>query len=160
MSSMQVGRVCLGHVFNVVVCASFLLAVVLFTTSIYYHLRVPISWAPDRWVDIFGGSVMYTWESTAVMDGRVLQMYIERNPFRHVYWMPQYSNMGAGSGTVLLPVWPLVILVTVVLVWRMRSARGAPTHNHCLGCGYNLTGNLSGVCPECGRPIKSVRNAP
>ena len=23
----------------------------------------------------------------------------------------------------------------------------------CSGCGYNLTGNVSGYCPECGRPI-------
>ena len=23
----------------------------------------------------------------------------------------------------------------------------------CTGCGYNLTGNVSGYCPECGRPI-------
>ena len=23
----------------------------------------------------------------------------------------------------------------------------------CLTCGYNLTGNVSGVCPECGTPI-------
>jgi hypothetical protein len=31
---------------------------------------------------------------------------------------------------------------------RLRRARGAP---HCAGCGYDLTGNVSGVCPECGR---------
>lgn len=24
---------------------------------------------------------------------------------------------------------------------------------HCLSCGYNLTGNTSGVCPECGEKI-------
>jgi len=23
----------------------------------------------------------------------------------------------------------------------------------CRGCGYDLTGNVSGICPECGRPI-------
>jgi len=23
----------------------------------------------------------------------------------------------------------------------------------CRGCGYNLTGNTSGVCPECGTPL-------
>ncbi len=25
-------------------------------------------------------------------------------------------------------------------------------HGHCQQCGYNLTGNTSGVCPECGTP--------
>jgi hypothetical protein len=31
---------------------------------------------------------------------------------------------------------------------RRRLAR-----NRCLGCGYNLTGNQSGICPECGIEI-------
>lgn len=26
----------------------------------------------------------------------------------------------------------------------------------CKGCGYNLLGNVSGVCPECGKPIEAV----
>ena len=24
----------------------------------------------------------------------------------------------------------------------------------CVHCGYNLTGNISGICPECGKPLK------
>lgn len=27
---------------------------------------------------------------------------------------------------------------------------------HCVNCGYDLTGNVSGTCPECGRPAKNV----
>ncbi|GMU21388.1 MAG: hypothetical protein AMXMBFR13_14810 [Phycisphaerae bacterium] len=30
---------------------------------------------------------------------------------------------------------------------RTRNGRGCDT------CGYNLTGNVSGVCPECGSPV-------
>jgi hypothetical protein len=39
------------------------------------------------------------------------------------------------------------------------GARHQRERNHraktgrCLHCGYRLTGNTSGVCPECGRPI-------
>ncbi len=29
---------------------------------------------------------------------------------------------------------------------------------HCSACGYNLTANTSGVCPECGRSIKRDRS--
>ena len=34
--------------------------------------------------------------------------------------------------------------------------RGKPIHipGRCRSCGYDLTGNESGVCSECGRPIK------
>ena len=31
-----------------------------------------------------------------------------------------------------------------------RNARG-----ECLDCGYDLRGNTSGICPECGQPIPS-----
>jgi hypothetical protein len=24
---------------------------------------------------------------------------------------------------------------------------------HCVSCGYNLAGNVSGTCPECGEPV-------
>jgi hypothetical protein len=34
-----------------------------------------------------------------------------------------------------------------------RRLRGAAPGNACLTCGYNLTGNTSGVCPECGMPV-------
>jgi rubrerythrin len=28
-----------------------------------------------------------------------------------------------------------------------------PAVQLCSYCGYDLTGNVSGVCPECGKPI-------
>ena len=58
---------------------------------------------------------------------------------------------------LLIPLWiPLLLFTpypTVAFIrgpvrrWRRRR-RG-----ECVGCGYNLTGNESGVCPECGKPI-------
>jgi len=32
-----------------------------------------------------------------------------------------------------------------------RRARGL-----CINCGYDLTGNVSGVCPECGTPLEGA----
>ncbi len=37
---------------------------------------------------------------------------------------------------------------TLVLWWRRR-----PPPGHCQDCGYDLTGNVSGVCPECGTGV-------
>ena len=47
----------------------------------------------------------------------------------------------------------LVLLLTTVptaLLWYVdrRFPRG-----HCQRCGYNLTGNVSGACPECGEKV-------
>ena len=32
----------------------------------------------------------------------------------------------------------------------IRKARGLPQPGDCPSCGYDLTGNVSGTCPECG----------
>jgi len=55
----------------------------------------------------------------------------------------------AGTLTVMIPLWipfAIGVIPTVCLWWRDR--RYPP--GHCQTCGYNLTGNVSGRCPECG----------
>ena len=50
---------------------------------------------------------------------------------------------------VLIPTW-IPMTIALVAAWFFhRKARG-PSPGHCPKCGYNLTGNESGVCPECG----------
>jgi hypothetical protein len=58
--------------------------------------------------------------------------------FAGPYWLP--TAVGA-----ILPLYALRRLRK-----RIRQKIG-----HCLSCGYNLTGNVSGVCPECGTPISN-----
>ena len=38
---------------------------------------------------------------------------------------------------------------------RLVGLRKDIMDGHCTKCGYNLTGNVSGVCPECGTRIES-----
>ncbi|MBN1511055.1 MAG: hypothetical protein JXB13_03495 [Phycisphaerae bacterium] len=75
-----------------------------------------------------------------------------------------------GSASLLalgLCVGALVLFVVALVVWRVYFPRRCPwcrqwqraqavrrwKRGHCVNCGYNLTGNVSGVCPECGTPI-------
>ncbi len=54
---------------------------------------------------------------------------------------------------VVVPIWmPLVAIgaATAYLWWTDR--RPIPP-GHCQKCGYNLTGNVSGRCPECGTAV-------
>ena len=48
--------------------------------------------------------------------------------------------------------YPLFTLIRTSLKRRRRGRDGL-----CLSCGYNLTGNTSGVCPECATKIGGVR---
>jgi hypothetical protein len=43
-----------------------------------------------------------------------------------------------------------LVLLTLPALWLARRP-GVPA-GHCRHCGYDLTGNQSGVCPECGNP--------
>ena len=62
------------------------------------------------------------------------------------------------------PIWELCVVFILMSVctvafafigWRF-AGRKRPV-GLCLRCGYNLTGNLTGVCPECGSPIHQAR---
>ncbi len=69
-----------------------------------------------------------------------------------VGWWPRLRPFGAGR-LVSVPLWmPAVIvgLLTAYSWWRDR--RRIPA-GHCRQCGYDLTGNVSGRCSECGEAV-------
>ncbi|GMU81861.1 MAG: hypothetical protein AMXMBFR47_17320 [Planctomycetota bacterium] len=52
----------------------------------------------------------------------------------------------------VIPAWaPLLTLFGLACLFLIRWSK--PTPNTCRSCGYNLTGNVSGRCPECGSPL-------
>jgi len=53
--------------------------------------------------------------------------------------------------SIPLPVPILLFAIVSTILWR-RDRYIPP--GHCVRCGYNLTGNTSGVCPECGSVIR------
>ena len=56
---------------------------------------------------------------------------------------------------VVLPLWlPFVIVLIPSFIAWYRSR--PPPPGHCQKCSYDLTGNESGVCPECGAEINAT----
>lgn len=57
---------------------------------------------------------------------------------------------------VEFPLWPVFLLfmlypgVSLLLPMMRRTWRR--NRNLCVTCGYNMTGNTSGICPECAHP--------
>ena len=78
-------------------------------------------------------------------------------------WLPdtdsRQTSMGSGGtatmNTSVLPLWIPCLLTAIptLILWR-RDSRIPP--GHCRQCRYNLTGNVSGRCPECGTEIESL----
>lgn len=61
-----------------------------------------------------------------------------RTIFEGPEWIYDSLMLGASAAALVVAYWPKRAVVTDPL---------------CRKCGYNLTGNISGVCPECGTPL-------
>lgn len=81
-----------------------------------------------------------------------------------------FSHRRRAQGRVCIdllhvPYWPLWLITSPPIVsWlhregtrQLRARRGR--QNLCVECGYDLTGNLSGTCPECGR-VRCPKSTP
>lgn len=77
-----------------------------------------------------------------------------------LFWLPHHSGYNAstvlprffwepGLKSVSMPLWiPFVLACVGAFLTYSR----APKPGACGKCEYNLAGNITGVCPECGTP--------
>jgi hypothetical protein len=72
----------------------------------------------------------------------------------HVEWSPHLSVTG-GQWAVILPLWIPLAFFTILASAAWLSAVRGWRRVGCHHCGYDLAGNTTGVCPECGE-----RNGP
>jgi len=84
---------------------------------------------------------------------------LRRSPRMDMRWRPYWVRISNSvrstrrAWRIILPLWiPFLLCAapTALILWRDRR-RSLP--GHCGKCGYDLTGNVSGVCPECGDRI-------
>jgi hypothetical protein len=80
--------------------------------------------------------------------------------WRGTQWDERLAFLGS-----LYVMWYLAISMAFspsVAEFLRSPLRPRPPAGHCTACGYDLTGNVSGVCPECGRSVagKSSDAAP
>jgi len=80
----------------------------------------------------------------------------------HSTTLPESDRSGmkrSESFKLAAPLWLGWLLFTLLLVmlfrWRRRIILRA-ARDCCSTCGYDLTANVSGICPECGTPAISV----
>ena len=67
-----------------------------------------------------------------------------------------FEDRFAGTGyEVGLHLSLIAALVATPLAWA-TLARRRPPPGHCRSCGYDLTANASGRCPECGAAVQPL----
>jgi|GEM_PF-2819761 len=85
--------------------------------------------------------------------------------FQTITWvgfLASYSLCLIEGLQILLIIWPPFIFFSIMIVLDVRRNRRVQEfidQGLCPTCRYNLTGNTSGVCPECGSVIPTEPNA-
>ena len=60
---------------------------------------------------------------------------------------------------VFVPYWSMTLILAILpATWFVQYGESNAPEG-CLSCGYDLTGNTSGVCPECGTPVAGKAGA-
>jgi hypothetical protein len=68
--------------------------------------------------------------------------------------MAQWEVLFAAHKPVAwIPLLPVTALTA--WLWHVKPDVLIPADGICAKCGYNLTGNVSGICPECGSRISA-----
>ena len=71
--------------------------------------------------------------------------------------MPWLDTDQTGNYFVCVPLWIPFVLIGLPTAWLWRRDRRRPRPGCCAACGYDLTGNVSGRCPECGAAVPSAK---
>ncbi len=127
---------------------------------------IVVAWALSTW----GVGLIYTWWSShtaaGVGDG-CLYILDEDPPTVHsmappgllwglsdwrwnLEWWPEYDRRYSGGKFIVqIPLWLPLLAFAIPTAWLWRRDR-RPPKGYCQMCAYNLRGNESGRCPECG----------
>ncbi|HEY8749198.1 MAG TPA: hypothetical protein VIM11_14545 [Tepidisphaeraceae bacterium] len=68
------------------------------------------------------------------------------------------TSTGASRFSVVFPMWLLLLLAGMMpAYWLVVRPTRRNIAGACPACSYNLKGNTSGTCPECGTPITTPK---
>jgi hypothetical protein len=131
-----------------------LLILITWVLSAYWQLEFA---APDFAAAIQSGMFEYLhFPGYGLVDESGWSMAHDRLDLTRHWWIKS-EDLGIMSYCTI-PLWMFLLpcLVATGVAWRSKLVR----LNHCQQCDYDLAGNESGICPECGTAIESKYGAP
>ena len=105
--------------------------------------------------------------TAAVLIGTAIGRYVQRWPIKNAIACSLgftfasdvfcWITISLPTAPAWLSPWlliPRLFTIALLVASAAYMSRGRPDpKTHCVTCGYNLTANVSGICPECGNPI-------
>ena len=149
------------HTFIIVLSLAAVAVTLALVVSLFCALETGFGWVPfsaSTWanVQVEGGRITVTRRTSPPrLTGEPVFMENLLRPvprqFAGIAWSRNRISCRLEASLMLLTV--LAIYPTIALIrgpWRRHRRR---KRGLCLKCGYNLAGNVSGVCPECGEAM-------
>ena len=97
------------------------------------------------------GGMLYGWDmSTVTPPIDTFHYYRMKQPPLPFLYSYHQVPLAAWAGYVAV-IWPT--MVASFFLYTRRHVRLRKKAGRCVGCDYNLRGNTSGVCPECGTTV-------
>jgi hypothetical protein len=130
----------------------------LMLTAWAMNLRWGFGVRSGRWgLTARAGRLSVSWDTTGLSSPVSTDWWTFRaSPNRWYYgfvWPLSFEMPQKGIRVVWLPCClPLIVAASPTVVLWYHDRRRIPP-GHCQSCGYNLTGNVSGVCSECGTAV-------
>jgi len=157
-------RICRTTKWIGTIISALILVAWLLTIPLFGKARLSITWATasnSRWNLGFAGLRWVRFPASALLIQPGLKI-------DWLAWTPPVSRGWGGHGfrppswqsrmfsSFDLPLWmPFLIIATLTIFLWFRARRRHPP-GHCGSCGYNLTSNESGRCPECGNAVSTA----
>ena len=69
-----------------------------------------------------------------------------------IVWESRRGPGGLWMSVIVQSLWLTMVFLSIVVIIKGVQRRRREDESHCAKCLYDLTGNESGVCPECGTP--------
>lgn len=139
-----------------------------------YHSSVRYVSPGRRWdITAANGAINIYWGSTGAMTTNVMGWEFKSWPRQYVKWQTlmelevpgsaAFAMTGQQTGDArryIAPYWLLLLGTSIPTAWLFYRDRRRIRPSHCRRCGYDLTGNTSGVCSECGKPAAAAAEKP
>lgn len=133
-----------------ITCAALLLMICMITVSISYTYV-----AASRSIGLRHAALVF--DSNKLTSPYPYHLLTSRSPA--VWYLPKIRTFPViGSTQVQFPLWIPLVLLLIRPVRAYRRARSRRWMD-CTACGYDLTGNVSGVCPECGEATPKLSDS-
>lgn len=84
---------------------------------------------------------------------------LENRSVAVIHWLPRSVSAAAGTlHTLVFPLWPLIVLFSMLAGWLARTQRRLRDPVACPACGYSLAGLAPDApCPECGSGRRAAK---